>query len=126
MLAQALVQRPTDAPTSLNFAPDPSSHRSVAELVDAFTAHWGGGPGWRRDCGEHAHEASLLTLDATCARETLGWRPLLSFAEAVAWTADWYSAFWRGDDVAAVTGRQIEAFSAALGRNCGVRMGQGT
>ena len=41
---------------------------------------------------------------------------MLSFDEAVAWTADWYRAFWDGEDVGAVTRRQIELFSAGLRR----------
>jgi CDP-glucose 4,6-dehydratase len=53
-------------------------------------------------------------LDATRARALLGWRPLLSFDDAVTWTADWYRAFWNGEDVGAVTRRQIDAFSERL------------
>lgn len=114
MLAQAMVTDPNKAPAALNFAPDPESFRSVAELVQAFTTRWNGRPGWRLDTDEHPHEASLLTLDATRARAILGWRPLLSFDDAVTWTADWYRAFWRGDDIGAVTRRQIELFSERL------------
>lgn len=116
MLAQAMVVDPMGAPSALNFAPDADSFRSVSELVQAFTTRWGGRPGWRFDTDEHPHEASLLTLDATRARSLLGWRPLLSFDEAVTWTADWYRAFWNGDDVGEVTCRQIDAFSERLGR----------
>jgi CDP-glucose 4,6-dehydratase len=114
LLAQALVEDTTVA--SLNFAPEAASFRSVAELAEAVTARWGGRPGWRLDDGEHPHEASLLTLDARRARRTLGWRSRLSFEDAVAWTADWYRAFWNGDDVVALTRRQIETFSEDLGR----------
>jgi len=32
----------------------------------------------------------------------------------VTWTADWYRAFWNGEDVGAVTRRQIDAFSERL------------
>jgi CDP-glucose 4,6-dehydratase len=121
MLAQAMVTDPANAPTALNFAPDADSFRSVSELVQAFTAHWGGRPGWRHDGGEHLYEAALLTLDATRARATLGWEPLLPFDDAVAWTADWYRAFRNGEDVGAVTRRQIEMFSEQLARPPGNR-----
>jgi CDP-glucose 4,6-dehydratase len=114
MLAQAMVTDPNGAPAALNFAPDAESVRSVSELVQAFTTRWDGRPGWRHDTDEHPHEASLLTLDATLARSLLGWRPLLSFDDAVTWTADWYRAFWNADDVGAVTRRQIDAFSERL------------
>jgi CDP-glucose 4,6-dehydratase len=122
MLAQAMVAAPESTPAALNFGPDTQSFRSVSELVEAFTTRWGGRPGWRLDAGEHPHEASLLTLDATRARAILGWRPLLSFDEAVSWTADWYRAFWSGDDIGAVTRRQIDAFSERLHRPAGERI----
>jgi CDP-glucose 4,6-dehydratase len=122
MLTQVMVTDPKSAPAALNFAPDADSFRSVSELVEAFTARWGGRPGWRLDTGEHPHEASLLTLDAARARTILGWRPLLSFDDAVRWTADWYRAFWNGDDIAAMTRRQIDIFSERVGRPLGDRM----
>jgi CDP-glucose 4,6-dehydratase len=122
MLAQAMVTDPKSAPAALNFAPDASSFRSVSDLVQAFTVRWDGRPGWRLDTAEHPHEASQLTLDATRARSLLGWRPLLSFDEAVTWTADWYQAFWNGDDIGAVTRRQIDAFSERLHRPASERI----
>ena len=119
LLAQAMVADPARAPAALNFGPDAECFRSVSELVEALTVRWGGRPGWRPDPDRHPHEASLLTLDATRARAMLGWRPLLSFDDAVTWTADWYRAFWNGDDIGAVTRRQIEMFAERLGRQAG-------
>ena len=117
-----MVVDPESAPTALNCAPDAESFRSVSELVQAFTSRWGGRPGWRLDTDQHPHEASHLRLDATCARALLGWRPLLSFEDAVTWTADWYRAFWNGDDVGTVTSRQIDAFSERLDQPAGDQM----
>ena len=114
LLAQAMATDPESAPTALNFGPDAESFRSVSDLVQTFTSRWGGRPGWRHDAAEHRHEASFLTLDAARAHSLLGWRPLLSFDESVAWTADWYRAFWNGDDTGAVTCRQIDLFSERL------------
>jgi CDP-glucose 4,6-dehydratase len=122
ILAQAMVADPNRAPAAVNFAPNAQSFRSVAELVEAFSARWGGRPGWRLDAGEHPHEAPLLTLDATRAHAILGWRPLLPFNEALTWTADWYRAFWDGRDIAAFTRRQIDVFSDRLPLPAGGQM----
>jgi CDP-glucose 4,6-dehydratase len=114
MLAKAMVMEPFTEPAALNFGPDADSLRPVSELVDALAACWGGQPTWRPDSGEHPYEAELLALDATRARQLLGWRPLLLFDDAVRWTADWYNAFWSGKDMGAVTWRQIALYCERL------------
>lgn len=116
MLAQAMITAPATAPETLNFAPDPASFRTVADLVGALSARWGNRPGWAADGGVHPHEAPMLTLSAHKAEATMGWRPLLSFEETVEWTADWYSAFREGKDMAAVTERQIKAYEQRFSR----------
>ena len=115
-LAQAMVTDPDSVPAALNFGPDAQDLRSVSELVEAFTSRWDGRPGWRLDTGEHPHEAQFLSLDASRARTLLDWRPMLSFDEAVTWTADWYRALWNSEDIGAVTLRQIDLFSERLRR----------
>jgi CDP-glucose 4,6-dehydratase len=114
MLAQTMLTEPFTVPTALNFGPDAESMRPVSELVEALAACWGGRPTWCSDDGEHPYEAALLALDATRARHLLGWRPLLSFDDAVRWTADWYNAFWSGKDMGAVTYRQIALYRERL------------
>ena len=84
--------------------------RSVRELVEALSGRWGGRPGWRPDLDQHPREVEQLSLDASRAHALLGWRPRLTFDEAVAWTADWYRAFWNGYDAGTVTRRQIDAY----------------
>jgi CDP-glucose 4,6-dehydratase len=117
MLAQAMVTEPSTVPAALNFGPDSDSMRPVSELVEALAACWGGRPAWRLGSGEHPHEAALLALDATRARRLLGWRPLLSFDDAVRWTADWYGAFWNGEKMGAVTRRQILVYLERLAQS---------
>ena len=114
LLAQALATG-AEAPESVNFGPESESFRSVAELVESLTDLWGGRPGWRHDGGKHPPEDVRLTLDVARARTTLGWRPLLVFDDAMRWTADWYQAFWNGEDVGARTRAQIAAFAERLG-----------
>jgi CDP-glucose 4,6-dehydratase len=116
MLAQAMVTEPSTVPAALNFGPDADCTRPVSELVEALAACWGGRPGWRADTGEHPHEAALLALDATRARQVLGWRPLLSFDDTVRWTADWYQAFWNGKDIGVATRRQIASYCERIGQ----------
>ena len=44
MLAQAMATDAVRTPAAVNFGPEAESFRSVAELVQAFTARWDGPP----------------------------------------------------------------------------------
>ena len=133
MLAQAMVSDPAGAPARAQFCPASSTAAArSAELVEALSARWGGRPGWRPDPEEHLHEASLLTLDATRAPSYLGWRPQLSFEDAVTWTADWYRAFWNRKcrrrhppaDRSVFRTARIEPADRSVGKSGGPREGR--
>jgi CDP-glucose 4,6-dehydratase len=104
----ALAARPID--DAFNFGPEAEEKRTVAELVDAFGAHFAGKPGWTLENADLPPEAPYLTLSAERARRELDWKPKLEFAAAVGWTAKWYAAWRAGDDMAAITRGQIAAW----------------
>jgi CDP-glucose 4,6-dehydratase len=56
------------------------------------------------------HEARLVKLDASKARERLGWTPRWSLERAIEAIVDWYDGYRDGRDIRAVTLEQIEAF----------------
>src|ERR1700690_3451993 len=76
-LAQALVRAPASAPRAVNFGPDAASFCAVQEVVDGFSARFGGNPGWKQDPSDNPPEASALTLSSALAERPLGWRPRL-------------------------------------------------
>ena len=114
LYAQALVERGATVAGTLNFAPAPGSSRTVAEVVEALSAAFGGRPGWTPSSLQYPHEAKLLALSPAKAEAVLGWRPQLDFATTMAWTAEWFKGFWRGDDVRALVLAQIEAYAERL------------
>jgi len=105
--ARALVEAPASAPRAVNFGPDPASFCTVHEVVDAFSARFGGRPGWERDAGVHPPEARALTLSSSLAEHSLGWRPVLTIEDALQWTADWYGAHAAGEDMLMKTLAQL-------------------
>jgi CDP-glucose 4,6-dehydratase len=109
-LAQALVRVPGSAPRAVNFGPDAASFRAVREVVDGFSASFGGHPGWRQDSSDNPPEASALTLSSALAERTLGWRPRLEIGEALAWTADWYRAFAAKENMVSFSQTQIARY----------------
>jgi CDP-glucose 4,6-dehydratase len=104
-----------DVSAAYNFGPDARESCTVAELVERLTHGFGGRPGWRRD--EEAQvvpETAELRLDASKAREELGWSPVLGLDESIRWTVDWHLRHSRGDDVRQLTLAQIDEYQARL------------
>ncbi len=98
-VAETLVRDPGSALRAVNFGPNPASFCSVSAVVEAFSARFGGKPGWVPDDGNHPPEARALTLSSALAERSLGWRAKLDFAQALALTADWYQAYSRGENM---------------------------
>lgn len=90
-----------------NFGPRDDDARPVGWVVDTLAACWGDGAGWVLDGGEHPHEAHYLKLDCSKAHARLHWQPRLFLPEALDWTAQWYRAFQRQDDLGRLTLQQI-------------------
>jgi CDP-glucose 4,6-dehydratase len=109
-LAKALVTAPKKTPRTVNFGPDPASFCTVREVVDAFSARFGGKPGWVRDPSPQPSEAQTLTLSSELAGQTLGWHPRLDIRESLSWTADWYLAHSAGENMAAFSEAQIARY----------------
>jgi CDP-glucose 4,6-dehydratase len=112
-LAQALVRAPAGVPRAVNFGPDAASFRAVHEVVDGFSARFGGNPGWKQDPSENPPEAPALTLSSALAERSLGWRPRLEIGEALAWTADWYRAFAAGENMVSFSQTQIARYETS-------------
>ncbi|MDE2349088.1 MAG: CDP-glucose 4,6-dehydratase [Gammaproteobacteria bacterium] len=110
LLAKTLLAAPAAAPPAVNFGPDPESFCTVAGVVDAFSACFGGRPGWVRDPQPHPPEAATLRLSSALAARTLGWRPRLPIGEALSWTAEWHRAMRAGDDMKRYSLNQISRF----------------
>ena len=87
-----------------------------ADLSRKLAEAWGeGGPRFRVEPPPNApHEAGILRLDSTKARQRLGWQPRLSLREALAMTAAWYRAQAAGADMLRLSLTQIAEYAARL------------
>jgi CDP-glucose 4,6-dehydratase len=111
---QALVELPDKAPRAINFGPQAAQSCTVHEVVDAFSARFGGKPGWVRDTREHPPETQALMLSSALAQRTLGWRPRLNLGACLSWSADWYRAHHDGADMLALCRSQIEQYQSLV------------
>jgi CDP-glucose 4,6-dehydratase len=113
-LATRLLNDPEAYSGPWNFGPDlADGSREVRWVVDRFAQEWGTGE-WHTPKAKQAalHEASLLTLDSSKAREQLGWKPVWNAAQAVQMSAAWYRDYY----VAASQGQTAIPLSDALRR----------
>ena len=97
-------------PSALNFGPYPDDILTVGDLAASMLDAFGATESWKHDGTPTLREMKTLSLDPTLAGKAIGWRPLLSSRDAVAWTAEWYRRFKAGDDVVKLCLEQISRY----------------
>lgn len=109
-LAAGLLENPVKYMGAWNFGPDSHSVVPVGEVVNEVVRLWGSG-GWEHlsENGTTPHEAGLLSLDCTKAKNLLGWQPRLTLNEALMQTLAWYRAELN-DEKRALCEAQIAAY----------------
>lgn len=112
LLAQALLSpEGRSSAKAWNFGPDAAGESSVGHVAKALARLSGAGA--EVVCALDAsnpHEAGLLTLDSRAARSGLNWKPRWTLEEALQNTVSWHQAYKAGDDLKAVSLRQILAY----------------
>ena len=111
-LAEALWEDPAQA-GGWNFGPAPGDARAVRWITERLNELWPAELHFELDLGPHPHEARLLALDSSKARERLGWAPPWDLDEALARTVAWYRELQADSDMRAVSLAQIASFAAA-------------
>jgi CDP-glucose 4,6-dehydratase len=90
MLAQALTTDSMSTPSAVNFGPI-SGTATVGNIADGFTRAWGNGTSWQTVPDLFgAHEATMLAVDPSVARHSLGWECKIPLHRALEMTASWY------------------------------------
>lgn len=107
MLAEALHRDGNQHARAWNFGPDGNSVASVETVVNALAQLWPHPVRWRVDPAVQPHEARLLALDSSQARQWLGWQPRWSLGESLQRTLDWHIASQEGHDMYTFTRGQI-------------------
>jgi CDP-glucose 4,6-dehydratase len=113
MLAERLHGSP-DYATAWNFGPSDGDSQPVGEVVKRLARLWPGGIPYATDADPSApHEAQLLKLDSTKARERIGWAPAWGLDEALQAVVEWHVTHRDGRDTRALALEQIRAHQAA-------------
>ncbi|MEL6997111.1 MAG: CDP-glucose 4,6-dehydratase [Pseudomonadota bacterium] len=94
-----------------NFGPDAKDSRPVADVIQCFTAAWGGDAEWKVESLQpEKQEARMLSVDSSRARTALDWLPRWQVDEAVRRTAAWYRDYAAGSDPSGLVSRDLDAF----------------
>lgn len=93
-----------------NFGPALADCVSVGTVADQLAAYWPQPANWQVMESNIPHEAGLLILDSTQAREKLKWRPCWPLAEALRRTVDWQRAWLDKQDMQAFSKQQIDSY----------------
>lgn len=114
-LAQALCKpNGNDFANAWNFGPDPSGDATVGEVADKIASLWGGQASTVYDTSAiHPHEASLLSLDSSRARQLLNWHPRWNLDESLIQTVNWHKAWLAKKDMNAFCLDQINIYQNA-------------
>ena len=94
----------------MNIGPDKESFVTVAKVAELVAKQLSVEPTWNLSDSSEPHEAGLLSLDASLAKEKLGWHDRLKFNDAVTWTTDWYQKVEAKEIARDVTLMQIKDF----------------
>jgi len=113
-LAERLLEHGGEFAEAWNFAPAAEDAKPVGWLVERIHQAWGAPFEWEDQGGPRPHEATFLRLDATKARERLGWEPQIHVDETVEWLADWYRSVGEGADARELSLERIAAYEARL------------
>jgi CDP-glucose 4,6-dehydratase len=93
-LAYHQFQNPQTLAEGWNFGPGPGANWTVRQVVDALVAQWSEPvppPRIEAPVTNKLYEASFLKLDISKAATLLNWLPILTTAEALKMTAEWYA-----------------------------------
>lgn len=96
-----------------NLGPNADSVLTVAQVAEQVVKDYGKGSVkvHKRD---DLHEANLLMLDITKAKEVLGWEPTYTALQAIEKTVAWYKRYYQGEPMEAFTLNQIHEYQESI------------
>lgn len=102
---------------SYNVGPEDEDCINTGRLTTLFCEQWGRGLSWEDRSDAGPHEAGFLKLDCSRVKKIFHWQACWHVERAVEQTVLWYQAYLAGQDVMAVTDRQIQEFKDQWHKN---------
>jgi len=110
VLAENLYHHGMAYASPWNFGPLDEDARSVQDVIDLLISDWNGLVSWEKESGELLHEAYLLKLDCSKARQKLGWVPRWSLETAIKKIIEWQCSYQQNKNMQDVGLTQINQY----------------
>ncbi len=107
LVGQKLLEGDICTSQPFNFGPENSGHITVRAVGDIAKQKWES-ISIAMSTDTDLHEAQLLSLDCSQAKEILNWRPLWGAEKAIEMSVQWYLEFYENDRI--VTNEQLNQF----------------
>jgi CDP-glucose 4,6-dehydratase len=114
-VAEKLWEYGSEYAEAWNFGPSGHDAFTVGQVVRILENLWEDNKLQKEEADSNYVETKYLRLDTSKALMRLGWNPLLSTEEALAWTVEWYKSYRDGKDIRKVTGKQITRYKSLKG-----------
>lgn len=111
LLGKYLLEGRAEFAEGWNFGPDHTGNRTVEDILTTMRREWPAVT-WEKDTSSQPHEATLLQLDSTKARQQLGWAPRWSLDESLRQTANWYRHYIETGKT--ISAEQLAAWNASV------------
>ncbi len=113
-LAEFMYEDGLNFSGSWNFGPDNKDNITVEEMINMLSKHLNINDFYQIIESSRYHEAKLLKLDISKAKNTLGWKPILNMNETLKFVAEWYIGFINNDNVDDLTNKQINDYISLI------------
>jgi len=112
LLLMKLYQKKEYKEYSWNFGPKKSNNKSVLNVVNELNSHFKNSVKIIKKpiISKKYYESSVLRLDSTKARKTLGWEPKYNLKESLILVADWYKCYLQKKNLLVVSKKQINSY----------------
>lgn len=109
LLGSQLLMQKREFASAWNFGPEVEKMYTVKDVVERIIKHYGSGSWTSKELSNNLHEAGLLQLDISKAKQELNWQPILDFDLTIKYTVEWYKAS-ESENVNKKTNEQITSF----------------
>ncbi len=119
MLGQKLIEGEEQFAQAWNFGPSDEETITVEEITKKIKDVWPAMDYKIAQTFDQPHEAGMLKLDCSRARQHLKWKPLLNCSETIQYTTEWYKEYYTNDNI--ISSDQLKLYESRIKDKMGIQ-----